>query len=614
MRHHLLPFALLPLFATAQELLPPDPLRNGLDSTLAPFYHGVASGDPEADRVIIWTRVTTDEDLVQVNWRVALDTAMLQVVAEGTATTDAARDHTVRVDVTGLQPFTFHYYEFELDGVRSIRGRTRTLPVGTGVDSLRFAVVSCSNYAHGYFNAYSRITARNDVFAVIHLGDYIYEYGNGEYGNARALDPAYEILTLNDYRMRHSYYKLDPDLMRLHQQYPFFSVWDDHETANNSWSGGAGNHSASEGDWFARKDAGIRAYAEWMPLRLPDPQDTLRIYRRFDFGDLLTLHMLDTRLIGREEQGGANTAPERTLLGVPQYEWLTTGMSASNGRWQVLGQQVMMAPLRAFGVPVNDDQWDGYPAERQRIYDHVITNNIRNMVVLTGDIHTSWGNDLPRSGYVASTGANSTGVEFVTTSITSTSFNLPIGSGLITLFNDHVKYVDLTQRGYLIFDVNQQRVQGDWYYVNTVTQPSTAETFATARQSLDQSRRLTTASGPSVAAPGMIGVQAPLAPRPQLTTAQGEEAPAHDLLLVGAYPNPFLDHVDLQYFARGGRPMQVQLWDATGRLIHQEHLGTPVRGLHEYRLHAPGLKQATYLLRITDGERTLSTRVLKVMQ
>lgn len=612
MRVIILSLICLPGLLAAQGLSPLTPLRSNLDSTLAPFYHGVASGDPEADRVILWTRLTTEEPAVEVTWRVALDTAMADIVAEGTALAEQVHDHSVRVDVNGLQPFTFYYYEFETpQGQRSIRGRTRTLPVGTGVDSLRFAVVSCSNYAHGFFNAYQRITERNDVFAVIHLGDYLYEYADGEYGNTRALDPNYEILSLGDYRLRHSHYKLDPDLMRLHQQYPIFSVWDDHESANDSWAGGAQNHTpGTEGDWFQRKSASVRAYAEWMPLRLPDPQDTTRIYRRFDFGDLLTLHMLDTRLIGREEQGGFSTAPERTLLGTQQYAWLADGMSASNARWQVLGQQVMMGPLRAFGVPVNDDQWDGYPAERQRVYDHVIANNIRNLVVLTGDIHTSWGNDLPLSGYVANTGANSAGVEFVTTSVTSTSFNLPIGAGLITLLNNHVKYVDLTQRGYLIFDVNQQRVQGDWFYVPTVAEPNTGQSYGTSRQSIDQSRHLIAAGGPSVASPGLIGTPAPLAPRTPLSV--GIPVAAGDVLLVGAHPNPFLDRLDIQFFARGNAEVSAQLFDATGRLVLEQSLGRPAAGVHLHRLYTPQLGTGTFILRLSSAGVVMTTRVMKV--
>jgi alkaline phosphatase D len=232
--------------------------------------------------------------------------------------------------------------------------------------------------------------------------------------------------------------------------------------------------------------------------------------------------------------------------------------------------------------------------------------------VLTGDIHTSWGNDLPRSGYVASTGANSAGVEFVTTSITSTSFNIPIPNTLIQVLNDHIKYVDLTRRGYLVVDVNQQRVQGDWFYVNTVGQPSTAETYGTSRQTLDMSRRLTNVSGPSIASPTMVGVQAPLPPRTDLSV--GIQVPAKDVLLVGAYPNPFLDHVDIQYFARGGTEVVAQLFDGAGKLLLERSLGTPQSGVHQYRMYSPGLGTGTYVLRMISGGVAMSSRLIKVDQ
>jgi alkaline phosphatase D len=591
---------------------PLDPQRNGLDPALEPFYHGVASGDPEQDRVMLWTRVTTDLEEVMVEWRVALDTAMTDVVASGTTSALAVNDHCVKVDVSGLEPFTFYYYEFEVDGQRSVRGRTRTLPVGLGPECLRLAVVSCSNYAAGWFNAYRRITARNDVFGVVHLGDYIYEYGNAQFGSDRDLEPEYEILTLNDYRIRHSHYKLDPDLMRLHQQYPFFSVWDDHETANDAWSGGAQNHNAGEGDWFERKSAGIRAYAEWMPLRLPDPQDTLRIYRGFTFGDLVDLHMLDTRLIARDQQTlTTNNAPERNLIGPEQLDWLTQRMTTSTARWQVLGQQVMMAPLVAFGLPVNQDQWDGYPAERQRIYDLAMDPNVQNLVVLTGDIHTSWGNDLPMQGYSSSTGANSAGVEFVTTSVTSTSFDLPVPAFLIQLLNGHVKNVDLTRKGYLVVDFDSARVQGDWYYVQSVSQITDAETYGAGRSSLHQSRRLTNANAPAIACEAMIGVPAPLAPRPNNSTSIA--ARRDGARLVGAYPNPFLDHVDVQYFAPGAGELTLLLFDHSGKLVARGLERIPAAGVHNLRFAAPGLAPGNYVLRLEQGGHQVATRLVRVL-
>jgi alkaline phosphatase D len=297
MLRQLLIAALLLPFAISAQNNPNEPTRSGAIECLAPFFHGVASGDPQQDRVILWTRVTTDSTNAVVNWRIASDTAITNIINSGTVTTDDTKDFTVKVDATGLQPFTWYYYEFETEGKRSVRGRTRTLPVGD-IDSLRFAIVSCADYTNGYYNAYAKITERNDIFAVIHLGDYIYEYGGGT--APRNHEPSNEILTLGDYRIRHSHYKLDEDLMRLHQQYPFFAVWDDHETANNAWFGGAENHTpGTEGDWFDRKAAGVHAYYEWMPLRMPDPAETMRIFRKFNIGDLIDLYMMDTRLQGR---------------------------------------------------------------------------------------------------------------------------------------------------------------------------------------------------------------------------------------------------------------------------------------------------------------------------
>ncbi|HYF01805.1 MAG TPA: alkaline phosphatase D family protein, partial [Patescibacteria group bacterium] len=293
------------------------------DEKLKPFYHGVASGDPVQDRVIIWTRVTPEtEGDVQVFWRMATDTALKNIVAKGLFTTGQSRDYTVKIDVGGLQPNTTYYYGFTALGRNSLTGRTKTAPVTT--DRLRFAVVSCSNYQQGFFNAYGRIAERNDLDAVIHLGDYIYEYEEGGFGYndkaQRGHEPKHEIVTQSEYRIRHSFYKLDPDLRRIHQQHPFIAVWDDHETANDAYKDGAQNHqSDKEGDWQQRKVAGKNAYMEWMPIR----EQESRIYRTLNYGNLAELIMLDTRLEGRQKQADSATDPSlndpnRTMLGTEQ--------------------------------------------------------------------------------------------------------------------------------------------------------------------------------------------------------------------------------------------------------------------------------------------------------
>ncbi|MCP4438972.1 MAG: T9SS type A sorting domain-containing protein [Aureispira sp.] len=605
-------FMLISMGVFAQGADPHAPERSFARASLAPFYHGVASGDPLQDRVIIWTRVTTTDPTESVKWRVATDTGMVNAIDSGIVVTDATKDYTVKVDVMNLQPNTFYYYEFEADGMLSVRGRTKTAPKGD-VDSLRFAVVSCSNYAGGYFNAYNRITARNDLSAVIHLGDYYYEYGTGGLGNARSIQPTTEITTLSDYRMRHSHYKLDQDLMRVHQQYPFICVWDDHETANNSYTDGAENHTpGTEGNWIDRKGWAVQAYFEWMPLRMPDPAvDTQRIYRRFRFGDLLELHMLDTRLQERDEPDFANaTDPNHTILGNAQMDWLTTGMDTSTAQWQIVGQQVMMATLDAnilpFGNPiyVNNDQWDGYRAERQKLYDSLSTNNIDNMVVLTGDIHTAWANNLED-------GNNKAGVEFVVNSVTTQSSPLPIGVGLIQTANPHMKYIDLTNHGYYILDVNKTRTQADFYFVGTISNPSTVENWETSWYTNNNANELSQSIAASIAHPHQIGVPAPLDPRfcPILPVEMTQDIT--ESVLLGVYPNPFKEELSIQYTLDEPTNIQLMVSDMVGRKLLAKDMGEVTPGLQRSIVDLSSLAAGTYVVTLHMDDKMQHRVVVK---
>ncbi|MEM1135259.1 MAG: alkaline phosphatase D family protein, partial [Bacteroidota bacterium] len=446
------------------------------DASLQPFYHGVASGDPLSDRVVIWTRVTpeADETEIEVNWMVATDTAMQDKVAEGVFTTNQDRDFTVKVDVTGLNPATTYFYVFSALEKNSIIGRTRTTPDGDA-NQLRFAVVSCSNYQAGYFNAYRKIAERKDLDAIIHLGDYIYEYaaGAGTYGfDSTRLDriniPDNEILTLIDYRTRYSLYRLDPDLRAAHQQHPIIAVWDDHESANDAYKDGAENHNEGEGSWEDRKEISKKVYFEWLPIR--DETDQ-KIYRTISYGNLADLIMLDTRLEGREEQilNVADTnlyAPERTLLGETQKAWFLDELQNSSAKWKVIGNQVIFADFNVWwsvdptaAPPLNSaigvesiflDIWDGYPAERDSIINFISGNEIDNVVWLTGDFHTTFAYDvalepvaltggselIPQAQtapvqvtptYNGATGEGSVAVEFATPSITSANFDENLG-------------------------------------------------------------------------------------------------------------------------------------------------------------------------------------------
>jgi len=297
------------------------------------FQHGVASGDPLSDRVILWTRVTPPvaKASVTVDYVIAIDPAMSNVLYRGRTKTSVTRDYTVKVDADRLQPGTTYYYRFTAEGADSPVGRTKTLPAGTA-SHLRMAVVSCSNFAYGYFNAYARIAERADLDLVLHLGDYIYEYGNGIYGSVRPCVPPTEIVTLSDYRARHAQYKADLDSQAMHRQHPLVAIWDDHETANNAFKDGAENHDAGEGTWPARVAAAMQAYYEWMPVRPVTVADLRRNDRSFSYGNLADIFMLEQRLTARSEQLGSNIGsvdgyfiqsdafldPNRQLLGTPQ--------------------------------------------------------------------------------------------------------------------------------------------------------------------------------------------------------------------------------------------------------------------------------------------------------
>jgi alkaline phosphatase D len=485
------------------------------DGPLGPetmFSHGVVSGDPATDRVILWTCVSPGTDApVEVWWEVALDPAFSRRVLQGTFTTDATRDFTVKVDAVGLQPAVTYYYRFFAAGRESPIGRTRTAPSGA-IDRLRFAVMSCSSYSHGYFHAYSMVAARSDLDAVIHLGDYIYEYGNGEYGDLRTYDPPYECLTLADYRRRYRHYRLDGQLQAAHRQHPFICVWDDHEVADNSYATGAANHDPDEGSFADRLSAARRAYAEYMPIRDEVPGS---IYRKLAYGDLVDLVMLDTRNEARSLQLAPNGVddPSRTLLGAAQEHWFESTVASSSARWLVLGQQVMLAQFTLDAInhaPSNLDQWDGYSFARDRLLDVIEEHALGRTVVLTGDIHSSWAADVSRdpwdaSEYDPATGSGTLAVEFVTPAITSPGFaetatGEDFFGSLALEACPHIKFGNFVKRGYLVLDLQHDKVQADYFHLSTVTETLGAtEAAAASVAAMHGEPRLVVMDGPESA-------------------------------------------------------------------------------------------------------------------
>ena len=480
------------------------------------FRHGIASGDPLSDRIVFWTRVTPPiAQAVDVRLQVAADSAFTQPLATATTRTDASRDYTVKIDLAGLAAGSTCYYRFEALGARSSVGRARTLPAAGVLPHLRFGAITCQSYENGFFNAHRRLAARADLDFVLHLGDYIYEYGDGEYGTQRQLQPPHEILTLEDYRNRHAWYRLDPDLVELHRQHSTLHLWDDHDSANNSWPGGAQNHTeGGEGAWADRLAASVRAFFEWLPIR--EPAVGRQIHRRFSCGDLVDFVLLDTRLDGRTRQAsspaGFRDAALR-IIGDTQRAWLADSLAASRARWRCVVSGVMFGQYKAQGLPEAlgggvypyDDQWDGYQHERGLVLDLIAPYN--NLTVVSGDLHGSVALDVARdpnnpTAYSASSGMGSLCGEFVVNSATSPGDLDTVGpdgtanasEAGVRAQNPQMKYFDQDQRGYNVFDVTPARFQGEWWFVDGIAVRSNGERLGTAWQQAAGSRHLTAAT------------------------------------------------------------------------------------------------------------------------
>ncbi|BCV43666.1 MAG: alkaline phosphatase D family protein [Shewanella algae] len=527
---------------------------NDDNTVAADFLHGVASGDPTQDAVIIWTRVTpqTAGD-VRVSWQVSRDGAFSDLVTTGEMVTNAERDYTVKVDAIGLESGSRYFYRFMTGDKTSTVGMTKTLPEGA-VDSVKLAVMSCANFPAGYFNVYELAAQRDDLDAMLHLGDYIYEYGRGGYASEHAAElgrevlPAGELLSLSDYRTRYGQYRGDASLQKLHAKLPFITVWDDHEVANDTWKDGAENHNQGEGDFDARKQAALQAYFEWLPIRPWREGNHEEIYRSFSFGNLLDLHMLDTRVLARDKQldygnyldpatGAFNdqqfladvTDTQRTLLGQTQLLWLQGKLLQSSAKWQLLGQQILMgrmmlpaaiatqqlsipqfaelaalaqlaaraqagdptltqaeltylaanqakltpevlALLQLPSIPYNLDAWDGYAYEREVVLATARASG-KNLVVIAGDTHNAWANDLKDKD------GNMVGVEFATSSVSSPgleyylnlpSEQIPATEAAVVGLVDDLKYANLLNRGYMTLTFSSEEVVSEWFYVDSI--------------------------------------------------------------------------------------------------------------------------------------------------
>ncbi|HEY9566301.1 MAG TPA: alkaline phosphatase D family protein [Nocardioides sp.] len=507
------------------------------------FAHGVASGDPMPDRVVIWTRVTPTSTStpgsgrgprVWVDYEVASDRAFRRIVKKGRIATGASNDHTVKLDVTGLQPARWYFYRFSYKGRYSRVGRTRTAPAHSSTPSrVRLGMVSCSNLQAGWFSAYRHLAQRNDLHAIVHLGDYIYEYGPGQYGygndnvDIRKHSPAREMVSLADYRQRHAQYKRDADLQELHARYPFIVTWDDHEVTNDANKDGAENHDEGEGSWLTRRARSHRAYDEWMPVRMSGTAalgDGTRLFRTLRFGQLAELSMLDLRTYRstpvESPASGEASSSDRSIAGGQQLAWLKKNLANERAQWKLVGNPVMIAPVTfgtvpdAFIDPINDvtkllpedgvayniDQWDGYTHDRRVLFEHIRDQGITDTVFLTGDIHSAWACELPFDPGSYPVVRKNAGVEFVCTSVTSNNLKDILGvqrrtasvavETVLTAANPHIRHLNFDDHGYSVLDVTSARVQCDYYAIGDRAVKSTGLTWQASWQTLAGTQQL----------------------------------------------------------------------------------------------------------------------------
>ncbi len=498
------------------------------------FTHNVASGEPAADAMLFWTRYVpaTDTNVIRLEVEVALDPGFAKVVSGGVVRTGAYRDWTAKVTVDGLKPGTVYWYRFVApDGTKSPIGRTKTLPQGP-VNRFGLAVFSCSNLPYGWFNAYAHAAARPDLDLWLHTGDYIYEYGSASIKETdlvagRLPEPSTEILAIADYRLRYASYRADPDLQRLHQMAPMVALLDDHESSNDSWEGGAQNHQPDkEGDWNLRRAAAMQVYREWMPVS-DEP------WKAYPIGTLATLYRTESRLLARTKPANIDAAfkatdpdvalkafrdgvwkdPSATMMGSTQESWLAHQMKANPG-WQmvgmgtILGRTVMpkdavdwlrptvsdkkVASYRndiraaAQGVPMWMDRWDGYPAARSRLLQSAQAADA-DLIMLSGDSHNAWAFGLLEDGRPA-------GVEFAGHAVTSNGLEGDMGAdpevvarGFMAA-NPEMKWANTSQRGYMMIEVTQKRVTGEWLFLKTIKDRDTT-LAGTHRMSVERGRK-----------------------------------------------------------------------------------------------------------------------------
>jgi len=582
------------------------------------FKHGLASGDPTSEAVIIWTRWTPPSGfsgVKVVNYQVATVPDFSSIEQQGVFTTDSSIDYTVKIDVQGLDANQVYFYRFFTPNDTSIIGRTKTVNISN--ENVRLAFVNCNDYTKGYFNTYKALADRNDIDAVVHLGDYIYEQGGGT--NDRSHDPPSQIWQLNDYRTRYSQYKLDNYLGKSHQLYPFIQIWDDHDIVVDAVSDTSLAHQAQYGSYQARKWAAVKAFREWNPVR-DDTTNFIKNWRKFSFGNTVEMFVLDVRLYDRDRfpQNTNDTiydSPFAKMLGPEQLNWLLTNLQQSTAKWKIIANGLMFSQLEALGTPLVLENWDGYNHERNQIFQLIKNQNISNVIVYSGDFHCAFANNLSDNpynllNYNPLNGNGSLAVEFIPPSASSDNFDegndFGLGAGnsqlaqtLITTANPHVKYVNLNDHGFGLLDLNTNRAQNEFWYVNTLMDAANTTTSCGSVTVVnDNSNKITAGNNPLSF--GNLGI-APLGCF-QDNAEIGEHPNAQNPGVLSCFPNPFSSEITFQILGEIGKTFRVELYNSLGQAVADKtfYQNSVIENFHwEIPRQLP---KAPYVLKIIGDE------------
>jgi alkaline phosphatase D len=602
------------LVVQAQNLLP--------DPNNKPFYHGVASGDPLPDKVILWTRITPDEPdspPLNVRWEVASDRYFVNIVKSGAFLTSADRDFTVKVDVDGLSPYSNYYFRFIApDGTVSMMGRTKTAPSGD-VDNLRMVVVSCSSLFSGYFNAYRKIAERRDLDAVIHLGDYIYEFID-EDEEIRVPEPYLQRpQNLEDWRWIHRYYHLDPDMRAAKQQHPFIILWDNHDISSR----GRNDFQPS-----------IKAFYEWTPVRERPGVPEDRLYRKLSYGSLLDIYLLDIQHLREVPQGVEDfNDPRRKILGDEQMNWFLNDIAQSNAQWRIIGSQKQFGQWSLLGVPgdlglplYGGRAWDGFVSDRNKVLKQLRDFGKNNNIFISGDNHMTFLMDIIENPfdpqqYNPNGSANSIGVEFQPASVSRGNFDetlrgiIPV-SGIRQIenaskaFNRHHVFVDFVDHGYGLLDIRKERAVGEVYNI-PILEVTEEEWLDVALETRDRSNRWRRAfiREPSV----------PISPSGELAPFEGDTLPAlvtsisikHRHLNAKIFPNPAKEEIKIMATLPGAGQVIMELYDIDGRLLKvREAWADDTNFAYSFSLLEFADVQRAVLLRVVSQGREYTARVI----